>query len=100
MTFGAVWSGTSTKVEARRASMVAVEHLAAVIWLLIGLNSACAGVEGVPVIPVGDDAYLKWEDWPLQRVGMRAYIAAPTIEPAATNGRTRPISSINWQTTT
>src|ERR1035438_2957271 len=27
-----------------------------------------------PVIPVGADAYLKWERWPYQRIGTRAYM--------------------------
>jgi len=27
-----------------------------------------------PVIPVGADAYLRWEQWPYQRIGARAYM--------------------------
>src|SRR6266542_2051342 len=27
-----------------------------------------------PIIPVGADAYLQWDKWPLQRIGVRAYM--------------------------
>src|SRR2546430_8753751 len=27
-----------------------------------------------PVIPIGLDAYLMWERWPYQRIGVRAYM--------------------------
>src|SRR3982750_3831655 len=27
-----------------------------------------------PVIPIGIDAYLHWDQWPLQRIGVRAYM--------------------------
>src|ERR1043166_6277554 len=27
-----------------------------------------------PVIPIGDDAFLRWEQWPVLRLGVRAYM--------------------------
>ena len=38
----------------------------------------------VPTIPVGDDAYLQWERWPYQRIGMRAYLRS-TYDRAGNN---------------
>lgn len=37
---------------------------------------ACGAAEAdpLPVIPVGEDAYLQWERWPYQRIGARAYM--------------------------
>ncbi|GEM_PF-6130505 len=30
--------------------------------------------KGQPIIPVGWDAYRKWDLWPMQRIGARAYM--------------------------
>jgi hypothetical protein len=35
---------------------------------------ATAGAPEPPVIPVGLDAYRRWDQWPLQRIGARAYM--------------------------
>ncbi|MDG3006900.1 DUF2961 domain-containing protein [Paludisphaera mucosa] len=45
-------------------------------WVLgLGLiASETARAEEPPVIPVGADAYLRWDQWPLQRIGARAYM--------------------------
>lgn len=37
-------------------------------------STAATKKHTIPVIPVGWDAYLKWEQWPLQRIGNRAYM--------------------------
>ncbi|WP_165069832.1 DUF2961 domain-containing protein [Paludisphaera rhizosphaerae] len=43
------------------------------VWLCsFGLVAARA--DEPPVIPVGADAYLQWDQWPLQRIGVRAYM--------------------------
>ena len=39
-------------------------------WLA---SSLCLAA-GLPAIPVGFDAYRQWEQWPQQRIGMRAYM--------------------------
>jgi hypothetical protein len=39
------------------------------------LSSAAAVADSYPpVVPVGLDAYLQWERWPFQRIGVRAYL--------------------------
>lgn len=38
---------------------------------LLSVNALC---EGLPEIPVGLDAYKRWDLWPQQRIGMRAYM--------------------------
>ena len=44
-------------------------------WLLIiALLGAAAAHAQQPPIPVGLDAYLHWDRWPQQRIGMRAYM--------------------------
>ena len=45
-------------------------------WLLLaGVMLALGGhAEEPPVIPVGLDAYRQWDQWPLQRIGVRAYM--------------------------
>jgi hypothetical protein len=35
---------------------------------------AAAATETEPEIPVGLDAYRRWEDWPMLRPGVRAYM--------------------------
>src|SRR6187401_403247 len=45
-------------------------------WLLpalIFLPIACSARE-VPTVPVGLDAYRRWDLWPQQRIGARAYM--------------------------
>jgi hypothetical protein len=36
--------------------------------------AATKKTQTLPVIPVGWDAYLRWDQWPLQRIGDRAYM--------------------------
>jgi hypothetical protein len=45
----------------------------ALILLVLKLNAQDRD-SSIPVVPVGDDAYLKWEDLPRQRIGVRAYM--------------------------
>ena len=45
----------------------------ALTMVVVLLAAAVQGAEP-PVIPVGLDAYRHWEDWPLQRIGARAYM--------------------------
>ena len=33
-----------------------------------------AAPNAVPIVPVGDDAYLMWDRWPYHRIGVRAYM--------------------------
>src|SRR6476469_8876 len=40
---------------------------------LIAVSGACFAGD-LPRIPVGADAYLQWDRWPQQRIGMRAYM--------------------------
>lgn len=40
---------------------------------LISTQNASLGGE-VPTIPAGSDAYLRWSDWALQRIGVRPYM--------------------------
>jgi hypothetical protein len=48
---------------------------ALVLWLAcVVLLSGAARADEPPVIPVGVDAYLQWDKWPLQRIGARAYM--------------------------
>lgn len=35
-----------------------------------------AASPGPPMIPIGPDAYLMWERWPYQRIGVRAYMVS------------------------
>lgn len=50
--------------------------------LLAGLAASCGSVKASaddvdpwpPAVPVGLDAYARWDLWPLQRIGMRAYM--------------------------
>jgi hypothetical protein len=52
-------------------------------WMLIAFtlfaplhssNGAELAADEPPVIPVGLDAYRQWDKWPLQRIGVRAYM--------------------------
>src|SRR5207253_9040272 len=49
-----------------------VSALAAFFSVLLPLSSARA-IEPIP-IPVGLDAYRHWDQWPAQRIGVRAYM--------------------------
>lgn len=42
--------------------------------LSIALAVASSSAAEPPEIPVGADAYLRWEQWPMQRIGARAYM--------------------------
>lgn len=41
---------------------------------MLALAATGAEPEPLPVIPVGEDAYLQWDRWPYQRIGARAYM--------------------------
>ncbi|MET3879793.1 DUF2961 domain-containing protein [Chitinophaga sp. OAE865] len=42
--------------------------------MLLCRSSLPLQAQRLPVIPAGADAYLKWEQWPMQRFGMRTYM--------------------------
>ncbi len=42
--------------------------------VLFFLPATLAPAAEVPVVPVGPDAYLQWEHWPRQRIGVRGYM--------------------------
>jgi len=45
------------------------------IWTFLSLALPASALGGEPpTIPVGADAYLRWSDWPLQRIGVRSYM--------------------------
>jgi hypothetical protein len=47
----------------------------AAIFPLLSLNSPLVAADhNIPVVPIGDDAYLMWDRWPYHRVGVRAYM--------------------------
>lgn len=50
-----------------------MHRLGLAVWLC-SLGLVVARADGPPVIPVGADAYLRWDQWPLQRIGVRAYM--------------------------
>lgn len=41
---------------------------------MLGAAHAATVHPDAPTIPTGDDAYLLWDRWPYQRIGMRAYL--------------------------
>src|SRR5262245_40937049 len=45
-----------------------------VAWLLVTATLLLGAPPSLPPIPVGLDAYRMWEKWPLQRIGVRAYM--------------------------
>jgi hypothetical protein len=49
-------------------------HLLLVSLLLLTALALPAGATETPVVPVGLDAYRRWEQWPVQRIGVRAYM--------------------------
>src|SRR5262245_22633812 len=42
-------------------------------WPWLGFVAGCLGEE-LPVTPVGLDAFRRWDLWPQQRIGVRAYM--------------------------
>ncbi|HWL17214.1 MAG TPA: DUF2961 domain-containing protein [Opitutus sp.] len=47
------------------------------IWrtgIVVAMSAAWAWSAETPTIPVGLDAYRQWEDWAVQRIGVRAYM--------------------------
>src|ERR1051326_7467667 len=44
------------------------------IGAVLSARTFAVGAEKAPVIPVGLDAYRQWEQWPVQRIGARAYM--------------------------
>src|SRR6478609_7774331 len=42
--------------------------------LSVALSSCSSLAAEPPQIPIGADAYLRWEQWPMQRIGARAYM--------------------------
>ncbi|WP_165252887.1 DUF2961 domain-containing protein [Paludisphaera soli] len=50
-------------------------RLVAAFVLAVEIGSLGTGrADEPPTIPVGADAYLRWDQWPLQRIGIRAYM--------------------------
>ncbi|MEJ7646477.1 MAG: DUF2961 domain-containing protein [Chryseolinea sp.] len=51
-------------------------RLITISCLLISLQGFAQDkkINKIPIIPVGWDAYLNWDQWPLQRIGNRAYM--------------------------
>src|ERR1700751_3588205 len=45
---------------------------AGLLFLIVGFSRA--GGAAPPTIPVGLDAYRQWDRWPMQRIGVRAYM--------------------------
>jgi hypothetical protein len=57
--------------------LFAVALLASLFCTRLRANDGRAGsgrADEPPTIPVGYDAYLRWDQWPLQRIGARAYM--------------------------
>src|SRR5215212_2521714 len=53
--------------------------------LIVALAGIC-GADEPPVIPVGLDAYRQWDQWPLQRIGARAYMRSTYDRRGANEG--------------
>lgn len=56
----------------------------ALAWLLLG--AMAVGAAEPPVVPIGLDGYRRWEQWPVQRIGVRAYMRS-TYDRAGGNER-------------
>ena len=54
-----------------RSSMLA---FAAILPFLSLISPSVAADENVPIVPIGDDAYLMWDRLPYHRIGVRAYM--------------------------
>ena len=48
--------------------------IAAIFPLLSLISASIAADDDVPVVPIGDDAYLMWDRLPYHRIGVRAYM--------------------------
>src|SRR3954454_15471031 len=59
-----------------RATMAAIRSNVRVVLTVFALlaGPTVARAEELPVVPVGLDAYRQWDKWPLQRIGVRAYM--------------------------
>src|SRR3954470_21409294 len=55
---------------------MSMQNLRAVAWVGMVAIAVTVGVQAdeLPVVPVGLDAYRQWDKWPLQRIGVRAYM--------------------------
>src|SRR4051794_26648189 len=50
-------------------------HLLMRLPLLLAIFLSCtAFAEDLPTVPIGLDAYRRWDLWPQQRIGVRAYM--------------------------
>jgi hypothetical protein len=62
---------TSSSHAIGRALRAAREFAVAIIAALVVANVAIADDAPLPVVPIGDDAYLMWDRLPYQRIGVR-----------------------------
>lgn len=44
------------------------------LFSLVQSSGQNPGSLNIPIIPVGSDSYRRWDQWPLQRIGVRAYM--------------------------
>jgi hypothetical protein len=44
----------------------------AAIFTVLSVISLSSAADEVPIVPIGDDAYLMWDRWPYHRIGVRA----------------------------
>jgi hypothetical protein len=58
----------------QRSYSTALITLPACALLLLALLSLTAQTVEPPVVPIGLDAFLQWDRWPYQRIGVRAYM--------------------------
>jgi hypothetical protein len=56
------------------AARVGVSVIAILVAIATPATRAADEANEPPVIPVGLDAYRQWDKWPLQRIGVRAYM--------------------------
>src|SRR5687768_1039407 len=45
-----------------------------IVFIILLTTITARAADEPPVIPVGLDAYRQWDQWPLQRIGARAYM--------------------------
>jgi len=67
------------------AAVILVARLLGMACCWTGLSARGRGAEP-PVIPVGFDAYRRWERWPYQRIGARAYMRSTYDRRGANEG--------------
>jgi len=54
---------------------VVLIHAAQAMWLLLALGMPrTSAAEELPLVPIGDDAYLMWDRLPYHRIGVRGYM--------------------------